>query len=60
MSYSMRLFALPYRAAVCVLPVLMYIAVYLIVCGCLLAFVSNILVSRLLCVCVWVCVSELL
>lgn len=32
MSYSMRLFAVPYRVTVCVLPVLMYIAVYLSVC----------------------------
>lgn len=29
MSYSMRLFAVPYRVTVCVLPALIYIAVYL-------------------------------
>ena len=37
MSYSLRLFAVPFRVAVRVLPVLMYIAVYLIMCVCVCA-----------------------
>lgn len=49
MSYSMRLFAVPYRVTVCVLPVLIYIAVYLSLrVAAHTLFVSNMLVSGML------------
>lgn len=55
MSYSMRLFAVPYRVTVCVSPVLMYIAVYLSVC--VAAYLSLWAIYWILDYCV--CVSEL-